>query len=169
MPPQVSEVALLPGEAARLRVSVQRVVVIVENQVTYLAMPVPLEGVVVWGAGYAAGGLGRLPWVRDAPDVAYSGDLDTHGFAILSLLRGQVRQTASLLMDRETLLRHRERWGTESSPTRARLANLTDAEQVLYQELVEDVYAPSLRLEQERLDWDWVEGPWPISAAIEAS
>ena len=156
MPPELTEVAMLPSEAARLRVSVGRVVV-VENEVTYLAMPVPFEGVVLWGAGYAAGGLGRLPWVRDAEQVVYCGDLDTHGFAILSLLRGQVPQTRSLLMDLPTLLAHRERWGSEPSPTRARLAKLTAAERSLYEDLVEDVHAPSLRLEQERLDWRWVE------------
>lgn len=156
MPAELTEIAVLPHEAARLRVSVSQVVV-VENQVTYLSMPVPAEGVVIWGAGYAAGGLGRLPWVRDAPEVTYSGDLDTHGFAILSMLRGQVPQTRSLLMDRETLVAHRERWGQEPSPTRARLTDLTKVEMALYQDLVEDVYAPSLRLEQERLDWGWVE------------
>lgn len=156
MPSEVSEVAVLPKEAARLRVSVGQVVV-VENQVTYLAMPVPPEGVLVWGAGYAAGALGRLSWVREARGVYYCGDLDTHGFAILSLLRGQVPQTRSLLMDRETLLAHRERWGQEPSPTRGRLTDLTRAEMALYQDLVEDVYAPALRLEQERLDWRWVE------------
>ncbi|MEP6854542.1 MAG: Wadjet anti-phage system protein JetD domain-containing protein [Pedococcus sp.] len=157
MPAEVTEVAMLPSEVARMRVSVGRVVV-VENEVTYLAMPVPVEGVVVWGAGYAAGGLGRLPWVRDAEQVLYCGDLDTHGFAILSVMRGQVPQTQSLLMDEATLLAHRERWGREPSPTRGRLENLSEVEQALYQDLVEDVHAPSLRLEQERLDWRWVEG-----------
>lgn len=157
MPAELTEVAMLPSVAARMRVSVGRVVV-VENEVTYLAMPVPFQGVVVWGAGYAAGGLGRLPWVRDAEQVVYCGDLDTHGFAILSLLRGQVPQSQSLLMDQATLLAHRKRWGRESSPTRGRLENLDEAEQALYQDLVEDLHAPSLRLEQERLDWRWVEG-----------
>jgi hypothetical protein len=155
MPPELSEIALLPRELAGLRVAVQRVV-IVENEVTYLAVPVPPEGVVVWGSGYSVGQLGRIPWLRDA-EVFYCGDLDTHGFAILSMLRGLAPRTRSLLMDRATLLAHRDRWGQESSPTRARLDHLTEAEQTLYQELVEDVYAPSLRLEQERLDWTWVQ------------
>ncbi|HET7303879.1 MAG TPA: Wadjet anti-phage system protein JetD domain-containing protein [Segeticoccus sp.] len=155
LPPELSEVAVLPQELARLRVGVQRAVV-VENLVTYLAVPVPPEGVVIWGGGYAAGRMGRIPWLRDA-DVVYAGDLDTHGFAILSLLRGLLPQTRSVLMDRATLMAHRDRWGQESSPTRARLEHLTGAEQSLYQDLVEDVFAPSLRLEQERLDWAWVE------------
>jgi hypothetical protein len=155
LPPAVGEAAFRLAELGRIRVAVQEVLV-VENEVTYLAMDVPPEGVVIWGAGYYAGRLGAVSWVRGAPRVTYSGDLDTHGFAILNTLRAGVPQTRSLLMDRETLLAHRDRWVTESSPTRARLDHLTAAEQTLYADLVEDVYAPAVRLEQERLDWGWV-------------
>ncbi len=155
LPGPIGEVALRLDEMARVHVAVQHVVV-VENEVTYLSVEVPREGVVIWGAGYYAGRLARVPWVREAPRVSYSGDLDTHGFAILNTLRAGVRQTRSFLMDRPTLLAHRDRWGSESSPTRARLDHLQAAEQALYTDLVEDVYAPSLRLEQERLAWSWV-------------
>lgn len=155
LPSAVSELALRPEEAARLQVAVQQVL-IVENLVTYAAVPIPAEGVVIWGAGFSAGRLGRMPWMRSAPSVAYAGDLDSHGFAILSLVRSQLPHTRSMLMDRSTLLQHRDRWGRDPKPTRARLDHLLDDEQQLYQELVEDVHAPSLRLEQERLDWDWV-------------
>lgn len=155
LPRELSEVALLPEELAQLQVTVPRAVV-VENLVTYLAVPVPAEGVVIWGGGYAVARLGRVRWLR-ATDVVYAGDLDTHGFAILSLLRGLFPQTRSVLMDRATLLAHRDRWGQESAPSRARLEHLTAPEQALYQDLVEDVFAPALRLEQERLAWSWVE------------
>lgn len=155
LPAFASEAAFRHAELAQLRAVPTRVVII-ENQVTYLAAPVPEDGVVVWGAGYSAGRLGRLPWVRSAPDVVYCGDLDTHGFAILNVVRAGVPQARSLLMDRATLLAHRERWGREPTPTRARLDRLTDTEQALYQELVEDVHGPAVRLEQERIDWGWV-------------
>jgi hypothetical protein len=155
LPGPIGEGAFRLAELAQVRVAVQHVVV-VENEVTYLAVDVPPGGAVIWGAGYYAGRLGRLPWVRDAPRVTYSGDLDTHGFAILNTLRAGVPQARSLLMDRETLLEHRDRWVSESSPTRARLDHLDPAERALYADLVEDVYASSLRLEQERLDWGWV-------------
>lgn len=155
LPAAVSELALRPEEAARLSVAVQQVL-IVENLTTYLALPIPVEGVVIWGGGFSAGRLGRMSWIREAPSVDYAGDLDSHGFAILSLVRSQLPHTRSLLMDCSTLLRHRDRWGRDPQPTRARLDHLQDDEQLLYQELVEDVHAPSLRLEQERLDWDWV-------------
>lgn len=155
LPSVVSELALRPEEAAGLRIAVQQVLV-VENLVTYAAVPIPVEGVVIWGAGFSAGRLGRMSWIREAPSVDYAGDLDSHGFAILSLVRSQLPHTRSVLMDRSTLLRHRDRWGRDPKPTRARLDHLQDDEQQLYRELVEDVHAPSLRLEQERLDWDWV-------------
>ena len=87
----------------------------------------------------------------------YSGDLDSHGFAILNGVRAGIRRTESLAMDRETLLAHRERWGQEPAPTSARLPNLTSAEAALYTDLVEDTYGVRVRLEQERLDWAHVE------------
>ena len=62
----VSEIGLRAEETTRLRVSVQRVLVI-ENEVTYLSAPIPPESVVIWGAGYSVGRLGRIPWVRDGP------------------------------------------------------------------------------------------------------
>ena len=155
LPPGVSEVAWRAEELSGITVSVDHVV-IVENLVTYLALPVPQQGVVIWGSGYAVGRLGRIPWIQQARRVSYAGDLDTHGFAILSMLRGQVTHVESLLMDRDTLFIHRERWGQEPAPTRARLDHLTEDEQSLYQDLVEDVYASSLRLEQERLAWPHV-------------
>jgi len=51
--------------------------------------------------------------------VHYWGDLDTHGFAILNQLRAWLPQTRSFLMDRQTLVEHRDRWGREPAPTAA--------------------------------------------------
>lgn len=157
LPSSMSEGSFRLNELAAVRVGVQTVVV-VENQQTFQVWPVPAEGVVIWGAGYLASRLARLPWVVGAPHVWYSGDLDTHGFAILSGLRAGVPRVSSLAMDRDTLLRHRERWGQEPSPTSARLPHLTRAEAGLYQDLVEDTFGERVRLEQERLDWTYVTG-----------
>ncbi|MGQ0845264.1 MAG: Wadjet anti-phage system protein JetD domain-containing protein [Sporichthyaceae bacterium] len=81
------------------------------------------------------------------------GDLDTHGFAILDRLRAHLPQTTSFLMDRRTLLAHRERWGAEDRPTAARLTRLTAEEHDLYADLVADRLGDRVRLEQERIDW----------------
>ncbi len=98
--------------------------------------------------------VGALPWLHDT-DVHYWGDLDTHGFAILDKLRAWAPRARSFLMDRKTLLAHRERWGHETSPTSARLTRLDPDESTLYVDLVTDRLGEALRLEQERIDWTW--------------
>ena len=131
-----------------------RSALIVENEITFLSVPVPADGLVLWGRGFEVARAGAMPWLVRA-DVNYWGDIDTHGFAILDRLRAWLPQTRSLLMDRETLLAHRDRWGTEPAPTTARLGRLTGAEQALYRDLVGDRLGDRLRLEQERVDWAW--------------
>ena len=93
-------------------------------------------------------------WAFPSPT---GGNLDTHGFAILDRLRAWLPQTRSLLMDRQTLLEHRERWGVEDRPTRAALTRLTTDEHLLYSELVTDGFGERIRLEQERINWDWAQ------------
>ena len=59
-------------------------------------------------------------------------------------------------MDRETLLAHRDRWGSEDRPARSVLTRLSVEEGDLYAELVGDGLGERVRLEQERIDWGWV-------------
>ncbi len=153
--PPVSELALRHDELSQLDLRIRRAV-IVENEITYLSVPVPSEGIVIWGKGFDVDRAGSLPWLRDV-DVIYWGDLDTYGFAILNRLRARIPQTRSVLMDRETLLAHRDRWVTEESPTAARLDRLTSAESQLYSELVQDQFGSKVRLEQEVINWSWAE------------
>jgi hypothetical protein len=128
--------------------------VIIENETTYLTVPVPDGGIVVWGKGFEVDRVGSLPWLQHAA-VHYWGDLDTHGFAILDKLRAWLPLTRSFLMDRQTLLVHRHRWVREGSPTSARLSRLDRNESDLYDDLVADRLGESVRLEQERVDWNW--------------
>lgn len=159
LPASVTEATLRVDEIADLPVGVQAAVV-VENETTFLSLDPPVEGVLVWGRGFAADCVGRMRWLTSVP-VWYWGDLDTHGFAILDRLRAQLPHTESFLMDRGSLLQHRDRWGTEPTPTSARLERLRDDEAALYGDLVADRYGPSVRLEQERLDWGWVSDHLP--------
>ncbi|MCH9730475.1 MAG: hypothetical protein K0U84_12520 [Actinomycetia bacterium] len=151
----LSELAARPEELAQLTIG-PRVAVIVENEISYLSVEVPDNGVVLWGKGFEVANIGRLRWL-DSADVQYWGDIDTHGFAILDRLRASLPQARSVLMDRETLLAHRDRWGSEDRPARSTLTRLTPAEHDLYVELVEDGLGERVRLEQERIDWRWVE------------
>ena len=129
---------------------------VIENEITYLAFPVPDGAMVIFGGGYAVPVLAPLGWLAGL-DLAYWGDIDTHGFAILNRLRHHLPHARSMLMDRATLLDHRHHWTTESSPTAAMLDRLDQAEAALYADLVSDTYGPSVRLEQERIGFAAVE------------
>jgi hypothetical protein len=150
----LSDLTARLDELATLSVPV-RLALVIENEITFLSVPVPRRGVVLWGKGFEVDRVGSLPWLTHA-DVIYWGDLDTHGFAILNQLRAWLPQTRSLLMDRDTLMAHRDRWVAEGSPAVSRLDRLTVDEQGLYQDLVTDRLGERVRLEQERIAWDWV-------------
>ena len=129
-----------------------RQVLIVENLVSGLACD-SLPGTMVFmRRGYAVDALAKLPWLASLP-VYYWGDIDTHGLAILSRLRGYLPQTKSLMMDEATLLAFKDLWGREKKPAAPELAHLTETEQQLYRALREGEYK-QVRLEQERIAWN---------------
>jgi hypothetical protein len=154
LPRELSEGTFRATELAELPTAVGTAV-IVENETTYLSVPVPEDGVVLWGKGFEVDRVGALPWLAKA-EVFYWGDLDSHGFAILDRLRAWLPQSRSFLMDGQTLLAHRDRWVRDPSPTAARLTRLDGAEAALYADLVTDRFGESVRLEQERVDWAWM-------------
>jgi hypothetical protein len=155
LPASISEMALRASELRELTIS-PRSAIVIENEVTYLSVDVPEDGIVIWGKGFEVDRVGRLPWLADIP-VNYWGDLDTHGFAILDRLRAWLPHTRSVLMDRETLLTHRERWVREDRPATSSLTRLTPTEIDLYTDLVTDRLGTHVRLEQELVDWAWAE------------
>ncbi|QGN34424.1 Wadjet anti-phage system protein JetD domain-containing protein [Microlunatus sp. Gsoil 973] len=155
LPAPLTELGVRADQLADLDLGPTRALVI-ENEITYLSVDVPADGVVIWGKGFDVDQVGKLSWLTDA-DVVYWGDLDTHGFAILDRLRAWLPQTRSILMDRETLLTHRDRWVVEDRPATSQLTRLTANEADLYLSLVADAFGDRIRLEQERIDWSWVE------------
>lgn len=167
LPDVVTDVSLRLDEARRLAPGTVARALIVENEVTYLSVPVPAEGLVLWGKGFDVDQPASLPWLAGT-DVTYWGDLDTHGFAILDRLRAWLPQARSVLMDRDTLLAHEERWGQEDRPTAAALTRLTEAEAALYAELVSDRHGTRVRLEQERIDWAWASSRLPTGRVGQA-
>jgi hypothetical protein len=120
---------------------------------------------VIWGRGYAVDALAPLRWLAEL-DVVYWGDIDTHGFAILSRLRGMFPAVQSMLMDRETLLAHRDQWVREPSPATAVLTGLTEQETALSADLAGGVYGDRVRLEQERVAFGAVERAIGVAAVL---
>jgi hypothetical protein len=155
----------LPGGYSELAVPVAELAVnplpaptvyVVENEVTYLALPAVSDAIAILGEGYAASRLQPLRWLEER-ELTYWGDIDTHGFRILDRLRSHFPDARSMLMDRSTLFAHQSQWVTESSQVRDPLPGLTESENALYHDLVEDSFGPAVRLEQERVNYALVE------------
>jgi hypothetical protein len=127
-------------------------VVICENLVSVLTFPPASDTFAIHGRGYAVGELASVGWLSHA-QVWYWGDLDTNGFAILSMVRGFLPGVRSLLMDCATLEAHGGLCVAEDAPKLGVLGNLTGKEQLALEALRRE--RPVLRLEQERIAWDW--------------
>lgn len=152
------EMSITEGDFAALDLPVKRVFV-TENEVNFLTMPSVVDSIVVFGRGYGVEVVAGAAWLQEKR-IYYWGDIDTHGFAILSQLRRHLPQVESMLMDEGTLMAHREFWVRESEPSSAVLNYLTMAESQLYRELQQGRWGVGVRLEQERIRYsvvrDWV-------------
>jgi hypothetical protein len=104
------------------------------------------------GLGRGVAQLGGIPWLRGIPCL-YWGDIDTHGFSILSLARSLFPQLRSVLMDEETFLLHKDLWVAESQHPSASLPGLTPAEEDLFLGLKSGRWGENVRLEQEKIAW----------------
>jgi len=145
---RVTDLSATPLECTR--------VVVVENEVTYLALP-RVEGMVaVLGEGYAVTRLAPLAWLREAP-MSYWGDIDTHGLLMLDRMRGHFPQVRSMLMNHDALLAHEPHWDTELVQATASPDRLTQEEAALYRDLLENRFGVQVRLEQERIRFSTVD------------
>lgn len=130
-------------------------VFITENEINFLAFPQVAGSMVVFGGGYGFAHLTAASWLQQK-NIHYWGDIDTHGFAILHQLRGHFPHAESLLMDRATLMAHQLVWGTEVQPKISSLPGLNQQENRLYQELCNNTLGNLLRLEQEKIGYEWL-------------
>lgn len=151
----MSDLTVMCSEFAQLALPIKRVF-ITENEINFLAFPHVPDSLVLFGSGYGFDALAQTDWLRHK-EIVYWGDIDSHGFAILDQLRSHFPSARSMLMDRTTLLEHRAFWGGEDSPTARELNRLQAEESALYDDLRCNRFAPSLRLEQERVGFAWVE------------
>lgn len=147
----LKDISAAPSELNRYT-GTPKAVIICENLISTMTLP-DLAGVVaIHGGGYGVSDLGAVGWLAETP-VLYWGDLDSHGFAILNQWRHHHNRTRSLMMDEETLLRHRDLCTTEPTPSEATLDRLTDNERFALRMLSGN--GDALRLEQERIEWDY--------------
>jgi hypothetical protein len=151
----LTDITAPASEFAALNIAA-RYVFITENEINGLAFPDFADAIVVFGLGYSVDLLQSASWLAGT-QIHYWGDIDTHGFAILHRLRSTFPTARSLLMDRHTLMAHRELWGQEQTPSRADLSRLDPEEQALFDDLVHDRLGEKVRFEQERLSYSFLE------------
>jgi len=130
-----------------------KTIFVVENKINGLAFPYFPASIVIFGLGYAVDLLVDACCMQ-AERIFYWGDLDTHGFAMLSRLRKFFPQVASLLMDEQTLDAFESLWVSEplTSSRQGAPAYLTGQEQALFERLKNTL----IRLEQERIAFSYL-------------
>ncbi len=154
--PGLTDVTLPADDFAALAAGGVRRVFVTENEINFLTFPSTDAALVVFGSGNEAPELlGAVPWLQQV-QLHYWGDIDTHGFAILDRFRARLPRTASLMMDVDTLLAHRDSWVTEEKQVARDLPRLTDAEALLYGGLLRGEHGDRVRLEQEFVTYGWV-------------
>ncbi len=129
-----------------------RNVFIVENKMNVLTFPVLPGSVVIWGGGFGVENLCGIRWLEDK-HLVYWGDIDTHGFCILSLLRSHFPQTVSMMMDIETFDKFEEFAVKGTACNTKKLNYLTNEENDLFLMLLNR--RERNRLEQERIPHRW--------------
>ena len=76
--------------------------IITENKMVFLTLPAFPRTFALFGEGFTVRSLRLIPWLTHCP-IYYWGDLDAHGFQILSLLRETFPHVISVMMDETTL------------------------------------------------------------------
>lgn len=127
-------------------------VFITENEINFLAFPELPESLLIFGSGYQCSALKDADWLHRC-EIHYWGDIDTHGFAILSQLRSFFPHARSLLMDGATLDALGPLVTSEPQPARGELPNLTPEELALYRHL----QSSPVRLEQEKIPYSMLQ------------
>lgn len=148
------ELALPKSAFDALETKVERIF-IVENLATFLALPACPKSMVIFGSGYGARYLKDARWMEER-SLYYWGDLDSHGFAILSQFLTVFPHTHSLMMNRQTADRFAHLVVKEPTEKRyeGEADGLTDEEHALFEALRQQAF----RLEQERIPFGYVEG-----------
>jgi len=105
----VSDLSLPLSQFVSLNIPCKRVFVLenhtsfssFSNIFNFLTLPHLAESIAIFGKGFQIGLLKNARWLSDK-QIIYWGDIDAHGFQILSQIRGYFPQTCSCMMDFET-------------------------------------------------------------------
>ncbi len=118
------------------------------NILNFLTLPQLKESIAIFGKGFQIGLLKDASWISNR-DIIYWGDIDCHGFQILSQVRGYFPRTRSCMMDFQTFNDFHDLATTGVDTTVTHLKNLTEEEHRLFSHLLH--LKEKNRLEQEKI------------------
>jgi hypothetical protein len=148
----IDDISIPISQFEKLNLPIKKVL-IVENKTTLyttLTLPKMNETIAIFGQGNAVTNIQNAKWLNNIT-VLYWGDIDAHGFEILSRIRKYFKHTLSVLMDKTTFDKYFE--NDSGKPTNdTTTLNLTDDERELYNLLK----IKNWRLEQEKIPFDYV-------------
>ena len=128
-------------------------ILVIENEQACLALSDIDNTIAVSGGGKNVSWM-QAGWLTEK-NVAYWGDIDSEGFAILSDVRSKLSSITPLMMDEQTVKIFSERMVSEPDSVSKDPVALTEDELILFKQLRSQQYA-GVRLEQERLPLDFV-------------
>ena len=127
---------------------------IVENEIVYLTFPKEENSICIWGHGFTSAQFSKCEWLKNY-NIFYFGDLDEHGYLILSNFRTHFPETQSFCMNMKTLEKYSEfRVKGETLSGLSIPKNLTDEELSVFNELRSSDGKD--RLEQERISVEYI-------------
>jgi hypothetical protein len=143
----LTDISITEEEFANLDLCCSKVY-ITENEMNFLTLPIIKDAIAIWGKGFAINSLKDAFWLN-SKEIFYWGDMDVHGFQILSQLRGYFPTTKSIMMNMHTYNEFKEMSVENYVSSPPALSNLNEKESELYEFLKEN----KRRLEQEKITY----------------
>lgn len=123
-------------------------VFITENEMSFLTLPAIENTIAFFGKGFGVIALRNVHWLANR-SIYYWGDMDVHGFQILSQLRTYFPHARSIMMNVETYGKFKDMSVYNQVVNAPVLSNLNTQEMELYNFLKEN----NKRLEQEKITY----------------
>jgi len=141
----LTDISVTEEELKKLAIPCKNIF-ITENEMNFLTLPFLNNTIAFWGKGFALGVLSNIHWLSEK-NIFYWGDMDVHGFQILSQLRSYFPHVRSIMMDLETYRTFEKLSVSNHVLNPPVLTNLNEKEIELYNFLKKN----DKRLEQEKI------------------
>lgn len=150
----VDDLSIPQGQFNQLNIPCKRVFVLENktNVLNFLTLPSMEDSIAIFGKGFGVGTLKDAEWLV-GKQIIYWGDIDPHGFQILSQIRGYFPHTQSCMMDLETFREFEDMTVTGTCTNVTELDHLNPEEHLLFDHLCS--LKINNRLEQEKIPQEY--------------